>query len=628
MISLTQPSLFMPESAWRPPAPDTWPEWPEHGRVAIDLETKDPDLLDLGPGWTRPETSHVIGISISIEGGPSFYLPVAHEGGDNVQDPYAAWRYVRHQAAKFKGTLINHHIQYDLLWLAANDVFFPHVTMIRDTEIAEVLLDDLAVKYNLEVCCAKYGIPGKDEALLNEASKYFVPAGKRHGDFNVKANMWRLPARFVGPYAEQDTAAVLKLSRRQERHIDQDDLWEAYNLESACIPVLVSMTRRGVAVDTDRLDQFEAWAIKQREESVGRFNRLTNSKLNVCELSKNALVGRLLTDYGIQLPPTESGKSSSVDKDALGKYKDDPAVAAIITAKTFDTALGKFVAGTRKCVVNGRIHTSFNQSKRERGDGAIAGAITGRLSSANPNLQNQPNRNKALAKPWRMIYRPDDGGLWACRDYSEQEPRLIVHYAEAYGFQGAREAGERYRNDPTTSFHTMMAEMTGLIRDDAKQVMLAQSYGAGTPKLAQMLGKSLYETEKLARRFNERVPFIQKLAEKCTEKAERDGWIPTLMGRILRFPRKEHGQGYDFGHKALNRFIQGSAAMQTKKAMVDAYNAGIPLQLQVHDELNNTVESPAKAQELADVMRNCVRLRVPSQVSVKVGPSWGEIEAV
>ena len=630
-MSATQPSLFMPESAWRPPAPETWPTWPERGRVAIDVETKDPHLNDLGPGWARNDGSCVIGVSVSIEDGPSSYLPVAHEGGDNA-DAEQVWRYLRNQSAKFKGTLLNHHIQYDLLWLARYGVTFPNVSMIRDTEIAEVLLDDLAIKYNLEVCCAKHGLEGKDETLLDEAARYFIPAGKQRrkvtGDPDVKANLWRLPARFVGPYAEQDTRAVLRLSRRQERYIDQDGLWEAYNLESACIPVLVAMTQRGVRIDMDRLDRFEKWAIEQRQIGVDRFNRATGARLHSSDLNKNAEVGRILSSHGVHLPATPGGKGFSVDKEVLSHFKGNPAVDGLALAKTFDTALGKFVKGTRDCVVNGRIHTSFNQSKRERGDGQIAGAITGRLSSSNPNLQNQPNRNKQLAKPWRSIFLPEEGGLWACRDYSEQEPRLIVHYAEAFQLPGASVVGDAYRTDPTTSLHTMTAKMSGRTRDEAKEIMLGRSYGMGIPKLAGKLKVTTLEAERMAGEFDRGVPFISGLSDKCKQKANRDGFVPTLMGRILRFPKSETGYGYEFTHKALNRFIQGSAAMQTKKAMVDAHNAGVALQLQVHDELNDTVESPEAAEPLAEIMRNAVRLRVPSRVTVKVGPSWGEIQAV
>lgn len=625
----TQPSLFAPESSWTALAPNTWPKWPAHGRVAVDVETKDPDLLELGPGWTRRGTSHIIGVSVSIEDGPSFYLPVAHEGGDNVENPAAVWEYLRTEARAFKGTLLNHHIQYDLLWLAAYGVGFPNVSKIRDTEIAEVLLDDLAIHYNLEACCQKHDLPGKDEGLLTQAAHCFIPAGKikrRGAQIDVKGDMWRLPARYVGPYAEQDTRAVLHLSRRQERCIDQDGLWEAYNLESDVIPVIAEMTRRGVAVSEARLDHFEKWATRERAAAVEKFNHIMGSRLQVSELTTPAAIARILTAKGIDLPPTKGGGNVSVDKRALAQYNDHEGIASLLEAKQYDTALGKFVVGTRRSLVNGRIHASFNQSKRERGDGAIAGAVTGRLSSSNPNLQNQPNRGP-LAKPWRSIFLPDDGGIWACCDYSEQEPRLTVHYAETFGFRGARAAGDRYRNDPTTSFHSMMAEMSGRPREQAKTLMLGISYGMGIAKLAASLGVNEVAAERIYKEFTQAVPFILQLSHKCREKAARDGWIPTLMGRVLRFPKNANSYAYEFTHKAMNRLIQGSAAMQTKKAMVDAHRAGFALQLQVHDELDQTVSTVAEAHALADVMRNAVLLKVPSQVTVKTGPSWGELKA-
>lgn len=629
-LRVTQTPLFMPESAWTPPPPDTWPTWPQHGRVSVDIETKDPDLKELGPGWARPENSHVVGVAITIEDGPSLYLPMAHEGGDNVADTYAAWRYLRTEAKNFKGTLINHHISYDLLWLAANDVTFPNVTMIRDTEIAEVVLDDLAIQYNLERCCQKHDLEGKDETLLYQAAGYFSPERKGRGnkvgnDRNPKANLWRYPARFVGPYAEQDTRAVLKLARRQEREIDRAELWEIYNLESSVIPVVVAMTRRGIAVSEEKLDAFETWASERRERAVDRLNGLTGASLHVSELSNTAAIAKaLLKVPGIVLPSTQTG--TSVSKESLSPFKGSPAVQAYQEAKKYDTAIGKFVVGTRKCLVNGRIHATFNQSKRETGDGSIAGAISGRLSCSNPNLQNQPSRDKVLAKPWRSIYVPDGGGQWAACDYSEQEPRLTVHYAELLGLRGASDAGDNYRNDPASSLHTMMAQMSGRPRSEAKEIFLGICYGMGKATLGSKLGVTSEEAARVLTQFKSRVPFVSMLADRCKQKAERGGFVKTILGRRLHFPLRSDGRGagFDYTHKALNRVIQGGAADQTKKAMVDAHNAGLAIQLQVHDELGLTVQSIDQSKQLADIMERAVELRVPSRVSVKTGPSWGE----
>ncbi len=337
-----------------------------------------------------------------------------------------------------------------------------------------------------------------------------------------------------------------------------------------------------------------------------------------------------------------------------------------------------FAASIREHMVNGRIHCSFNQIAIEReGEDGAKGARFGRLSSEKPNMQQQPSRDE-FASRWRSIYIPDPGLIWACLDYSQQEPRWVTEYSEKLKLPRAFEAAECYRNDPTTDNHDMMTRI--VFGDDAvdamdkatfkmnrsrcKNIYLGLCYGQGGAKLCRVLGlptrwiaipdndyksAQYFETEAYARtaalgmstpkvyevageegqaildQFNGNAPFIKKLARKATDRAKKSGFIRTAGGRKCRFPQDAYGN-YDWTHKALNRLIQGSSADQVKRAMVELDAAGYELQLQVHDEIDTGVKDAQQAHDMAEIMRNCMPSKVPFKVDVELGPSWGEVK--
>ena len=169
-----QLSLFAPESPWRPPALSILPSWKGAKRVAVDTETRDPDLRELGPGVRRPNDSYICGYSFAIDGGPAFYLPVAHLGGDNVEDPEGAWRYLEDQAKDFDGEIVGQNLSYDLDFLAEPRqpskmapakpaIVFRGAKAFRDTMVADALCNELQNSYSLDAIAARRGLPGKQE---------------------------------------------------------------------------------------------------------------------------------------------------------------------------------------------------------------------------------------------------------------------------------------------------------------------------------------------------------------------------------------------------------------------------------------------------------------------------------
>lgn len=629
-MSGLQLPLFGTESDWEPPRVPELPSWAQAKRVAIDLETCDPQLKKLGIGVRRD--GYPVGVSFAIEDGPSFYLPFGHLGGGNMAKGSVV-EYLRDQARAFKGTLVGANISYDLDYLASENVIFSP-EKIRDIQVAETLIDELHHRYSLDACAARHGLQGKDEEELRRAAELY--------GVHPKHEMWKLPAKHVAAYATQDVELPLELLRRQERIIEDQDLWGIYNLESDLIPILVKMRRRGVRIDHDQLSKVEAWCIEQVDVRLREIRNKTTSKITRETIAVPSVLGDVLRSIGVEPPRTAKNKQDSVTNDLLQSI-DHEVPRLLLRARQIDKVRTTFVKSVREHEVNGRIHCTFHQLRKtdDNTDDSKGGRF-GRMSCSDPNLQQQPARDKEIGPMWRKIYIPEEGAFWACADFSQQEPRWTTHFAERIGAPGAAEAANRYRTDPSTDNHVMMAEMTGLKRKDAKEFFLGICYGMGGPKLCSKLGLPTKwietrsgklievagdEGEALLQQFHARAPYVKWLSDECQRVAKKRGWIRTILGRRCRFPRHISGKGFDWTHKALNRLIQGSSGDQTKAAMVRIEKEGIaPIQLQVHDELDWSASSMKQVEEVSTIMRECVPSSVPFKVDAEVGPSWGEIE--
>ena len=311
----------------------------------------------------------------------------------------------------------------------------------------------------------------------------------------------------------------------------------------------------------------------------------------------------------------------------------------IVQARELNKARTTFVDTILKHSHNGRIHAELHQL---RNDGA--GTITGRFSYSSPNLQQMPARNAQIGPMIRSLFLPEQDTLWGAFDYSSQEPRLVVHYASLLEFNGAQAFADEYHRDVATDFHQMAADIVGLPRKQAKDINLGLFYGMGTNKLATSLGLEIDEGKKLFEQYHAKVPFVNQLSEYASKRAATKGVIRTLLGRRCRFDKwepskygtykpmdyeaafNEHGPSIRraFTYKALNKLIQGSAADQTKAAMVALYKNGYLPMIQVHDELDVAVSSEKDARHIKEIMETCVSLQVPSLVDAEFGTNWGE----
>lgn len=614
--------MFPTPTEWVPP--QSFPNLSTAKEIAIDLETCDPNMESFGPGWPRGD-GYIVGYAVAVDGWAG-YFPVAHGGGGNL-DRRVVERWVRDVLAT-PADKIMHNAAYDAGWLGASG--FTINGRILDTMLAAPLLDENRFSYSLNALGFDYLQEVKSEQGLKQAA----------ADFGVhpKKELWKLPAMYVGEYAEQDAALTLKLWQHFKIKMRQDEVESIFNLETEVFPVLLNMTRRGIRFDRSKcgmlIDQMrvrEHQLLKEMKEQAG-------IKIDVWAAQS---IATAFDRLGIPYSKTDNGLPSFT-KGFLDSCE-HPLAKMIVEArevnKTHSTFLQPYMDFSAK---TGRIHPHVNQMRSDDG-----GTVTGRLSMANPNLQQVPARHEIIGPMVRGLFLPEEGQQWAANDFSSQEPRLLVHYASLLDLPGAEVMVDAYRNDPNTDFHQMVADMAGIKRKAAKTIGLGLMYGMGKNKLAGQLDLSLDEASELIDTFHRNVPFLKGTVNAVMKRIEHPasgGAIRTLLGRKCRFPLwepmewgvnkalpreqavMEYGQRIKRAgtYKGLNRLIQGSAADQTKAAMVALAKAGIDPILQVHDEVALSVDSREVAEEASRIMATAVNLQVPSRCDVEVGPSWGE----
>ena len=615
--------------------PSSYPDLTQYPQIAIDLETCDPNLTTLGPGWARND-GFIVGIAIAA-GDQAWYFPIRHENGHNL-DPKMTLRWFKKQMATPHIDKLMHNATYDAGWLRAEGVEVQG--RIIDTMIAAPLVDENRFSYSLNNLGRDYIDMRKDEKMLRAAAKDW--------GIDPKKDMWRLPPSYVGAYAEQDAFMTMKLWDRLKTEISSQDLTHIFQLETSLIPLMVEMRARGVRVDLDKADV----ARKGLRSKVQELKAFIKDKTGVTiEPWASASVQQVFEALNLQYPKTEAG-APSFTKQYLNAHPHE-VCQAIVRLREFDKADSTFIDSILRHAHNGRIHTEFHQLRSDDG-----GTVTGRFSSSSPNLQQIPARDPDIKKLIRGLFIPEEGQMWGSFDYSSQEPRLLVHFAASMPTHMRSPVvdtivEEYHKGD--VDLHQMVADIAGITRKQAKVVNLGIMYGMGVGKLAAQLGVSDAEAKSIIEEHQTKVPFVKKLATAASQRAEETGQIRTILGRLCRFhlwePRtfgynkplpleeakKEYGSVGNnlkraFTYKALNKLIQGSAADQTKKAMADCYAEGLIPTLTVHDELCFSVESEAQAERVKEIMETGMPLKIPSKVDADIPAmrgldnNWGEVE--
>jgi len=623
----TQPNWFpkvhrMP-SEWV--QPDTFPDLSGYDEISIDLETRDPELKNKGPGYIRKH-GEVVGIAIAVDGWEGYY-PIAHETPPNM-DKELVTRWLRKQCSYESVNYIFHNAFYDVGWLTTMDIDIKG--KIIDTLIAAPIVDENRFRFDLNSLVKDYLQESKSETQLREAAKMW--------GLDPKADLWKLPASHVGTYAEQDAAVTLRLWQHLQKEIAGQNLINIFQLETDLFPVLFEMKRKGVRVNLDKAEIIKNDLQKEEEKLLQSIKKLAGTSV---EIWAAASVAKAFDALSIPYNHTETGKPS-FDKNFLSSHE-SPLAKMVVKAREINKARTTFIDSILKHSHRGRIHAEIHQMRSDQG-----GTVTGRFSYSNPNLQQIPARNQIIGPLIRSIFIPEKNHQWGIFDYSQQEPRLVVHYAAIKSFTGASKFVEAYQEEESTDFHSLVAEMADIGRKQAKTINLGLFYGMGKGKLMSQLGVDQETATDLLVAYHERVPFVKKLINDTMNKAGKKGYLRTLLGRRCRFdlwepsnewgskalPLKEATNEYGesmikraWTYKALNRLIQGSAADQTKQAMVNLHKEGYTAHIQVHDELDFSIASEKDSANIKDIMENCVELLVPSKVDVELGESWGDAGA-
>jgi DNA polymerase I-like protein with 3'-5' exonuclease and polymerase domains len=608
-------------------SPETFPDLSGYKIISIDLETKDPDLKTKGSG-SIVGNGEVVGIAVAVDGWCKYY-PIAHEGGGNL-DKKKVLEWLKDVCAT-SSIKVFHNAMYDVCWLRSYGIKLNG--FIMDTMVMASLIDENRFRYDLNSISFDYTGERKSEAALYEAAK----------DWGVdpKAELYKLPAMHVGTYAEKDASLTLELFKRLSTEIKKEKLEEIFNLETQLFPCLVDMRFLGVRVDVEGAHKLKQQLIEQEKECLQIVKKETGIDTQIWAARS---IQQVFEKLHLPYKRTEKTNSPSFTKNFLSEHS-HPLVKKIAKAREINKAHTTFIDTIIRYEHKGRIHADINQIRSDQG-----GTVTGRFSYSNPNLQQVPARNKELGPLIRSLFIPEEGHKWGCFDYSQQEPRLVVHFAATTaGIKddpSVKEIIDNYSNNDI-DFHKAVAEMAGIDRTQAKTINLGLFYGMGKAKLQAELGlNTKQEAEELFNQYHDRVPFVRNLMNEVSKWASRDGEIRTLLGRGCRFNKwepaqfgmhtpmtweeaiKKYGENRirrAFTYKALNKLIQGSAADMTKKSMLDLYKEGIIAHIQVHDELDISVESEEKAKKIVEIMENAVKLKVPNKVDYESGDNWGDI---
>jgi DNA polymerase I-like protein with 3'-5' exonuclease and polymerase domains len=616
--------MFEAQTEWT--CPENFPDLSQAKYIAIDLETKDPNLKSRGSGAVIGE-GEIIGIALAVDGWSGYY-PIGHREGN--LDKRIVLDYIKEVCAT-DAVKIFHNAMYDVCWLRAYNVQING--FIVDTMVMSSLIDENRLSYSLNSIAFEYLRQVKDEKGLKEAAE---AAG-----VDAKSEMYKLPAMYVGGYAEKDAELTLELFKVLSREISKQNLTEIFDLETQLFPCLIDMKFKGVRVDVEASHKLKRELTTQENSLLLEVKKETGVEPQIWAARS---IAQVFDKLGLHYERTLKSQAPSFTKNFLAEHK-HPLVQKIAKAREINKAHTTFIDTILKHEYRGRIHADINPIRSDQG-----GTVTGRFSYSNPNLQQIPARNKDLGPKIRSLFIPEEKHSWGCFDYSQQEPRLVVHYAATTDpimyDDSVSQIVEKFKND-SVDFHQTVADMAGISRSQAKTINLGLFYGMGKAKLQAELGLSTKsEAENLFNQYHENVPFVRELMNRTSQHAQISGSIGTLLGRRCRFDKWEpntfgmhtpmsleeaertYGRGRikrAFTYKALNKLIQGSAADMTKKAMLDLYREGVIPHIQIHDELDISVESEEQAKKIIEIMENAVTLAIPNKVDYEHGNTWGEI---
>jgi len=638
--------------------------------VAVDIETYDPNLKTKGLGAIRND-GFICGVAVAT-GKETAYFPLRHSDIfiDYKRDD-KIWSVLNERIFQNENiTKVFHNAMYDVCWIRAVTGMMIKGRIV-DTMIAASVIDENRFRYSLDALSKDY---------LNE-EKYKYDLQQKTLEWSggtVKdpmTNMHKLPSSIVKEYAKQDVNLTYKLWNLFNKKIDevlyikedgeQKTCRQIFELETKLFLCLVDMKFKGVRIDVAKAILFGRHLKKRRDQIVKAIESITTIHVDIWAAAsiKKLLDHLCIKDYKV----TPKSKMPQLPKDYLRTHN-NKCLRMIAKAREYDKAVNTFIDGLLEYVHDGRIHADINQIRSDSG-----GTVTGRFSMSNPNLQQIPSKGYIGGK-MRELFIPEDGCKWGSFDYSQQEPRIVVHYAIKLGLPGTESLQDEFDRDDA-DFHQIVADMANISRKQAKTINLGLFYGMGKIKLQRELGLDQRQAKELFNEYHGRVPFVRQLSQELIAFAKENRLLFTLYDRFCRFDKWEttnkewnpetnrfnevplytkeqameafkaemldkykenkidanYMDYFDryytpaFTYKALNRLIQGSAADMTKKAMVDLHEKGIIPHIQIHDELCFSI-TDHEPELIKDLMEQTIPLEVKNKVDFESGPNWGNIK--
>jgi DNA polymerase-1 len=594
------------ETVTTPQQLDSWIAALEKAELfAFDTETTSLDYMQ----------AEIVGVSFCIEPGKAAYVPLAHDypGAPEQFDRAATLARLKPLLEDPNRPKVGHHLKYDAHVLACAGIAL--AGMRYDSMLESYVLNSTATRHDMDSCAKLY--------LGVETIKYEDVAGK--GAKQLTFN--QVPVDTASLYSAEDADVTLQLHRVLHAKLEQEPrLLAIYeDIEQPLVPVLLAMEHHGVLVDREKLRRQSGEIAKRLAELEQEAHASAGQPFNLD--SPRQLQEILFTKQGLPVTQkTRTGQPSTAEEVLEALAERYPLPRIILEYRGLAKLRSTYTEKLPEQIdaKTGRVHTSYHQ----------AVAVTGRLSSSDPNLQNIPIRT-AEGRRIRQAFVAPPGKLLLSADYSQIELRIMAHLSGDAGLARAfAEDGDIHRATAAEVFELPPEQVTSEQRRAAKAINFGLIYGMSAFGLARQLGIERQAAQEYVGRYFGRYPGVKDYMDRTRATAREQGYVETVFGRRLYLPdirsRDRNLQQYA-ERSAINAPMQGTAADIIKRAMirVHAWLAGskAPAQmvLQVHDELVLEVEESSVGQvrqKLVELMCGAAELAVPLKVETGTGPDW------
>ena len=570
---------------------------------------------------TEEMKAEIVGISLSIKEGTGYYIPIGHRTATNLP--------LDQVLAALKAPLtdpkigkIAHNAKYDYIVLARHGLKVSPLTF--DTMLAEFIIDPAS--RNLGLKNLAFVKLGEEMTRIED----LIGKGKK------QISMADVPVESAAPYAVADAEIPLRLmalQRDELKRVNGEKLLEEIDLPLT--PVIADMEMSGISLDlpffeetSKRLEKRMAEIEKQVYEMVGKpFN--INSTQQLSDILFQRL-GLEPPDRGNKTASGHFSTSAGVLDLLRGKH---PVVDLILEHRELSKIKSTYVDALQAALNSetGCVHTSYSQ----------IGAVTGRLSSSNPNLQNIPIRTEE-GRRIRNGFVAGKGNVLLSVDYSQIELRIVAHMAQDEGMLAAFRADEDIHATTAAAIYGVKPEaVTKNMRRHAKAINFGLIYGMSVFGLTRSTELTLAEAETFVKAYFQKFPGVKRYLDGIRKQAAQQGYVETLLGRRRYFPALQSKANVQVKNReereAINAPVQGTAADIMKIAMLKIppalKQAGLKAKmlLQVHDELVfecSEKELKKTARVIQDVMTNAYPLSIPLSTEARYGPNWGEMKTI